>query len=125
MDEREGTAGPVLRLRGVARVHGLAVDAHVRVDVVGEEAARRPALLRPLEVAERAVVVEVAAVERPELAGLRVDRIVEDGAGLARAEVEELTVAARARTAAGDGAVRSATAIQGAARMVELIADCG
>ena len=76
--EDEGAARAVLRRRGVACVHGLAVDAHVRVDVVGQEAARGPALLRALEVAERTVVVEVArSLERPEMPGLGVDRTVE------------------------------------------------
>src|SRR5262249_41009014 len=97
MDEGERAARAVLRRRGVARVHGLAVDTHMRVDVVSEEATRGPTLLRALEVTQRSIVVEVLATEGPELAGLRVDRSVKQcgAAHSLLAEQQESAVSAR------------------------------
>ena len=78
VDEGKRAARTVLRLIGVARVHGFAVEGRVLAHVEVQEPASGPAVVLALEVAERAVVVQVCRpLKRPETAGGGIDRVIE------------------------------------------------
>jgi len=88
-----------------------------------QEAACGPAFRLALEVAERAVVVEIAAVEGSECTGRGIDRVIDDcgcntRAGLA--EHQKLSVGARSGSAAPDRGVWCTASDQCAAGMVDL-----
>ena len=77
--EGECAARAILRGRGIARIHGLGIDAGVLARVVMHERARGPALCAALKVAERTVVVGVqGGLVRPEQPSRRIDRVVEE-----------------------------------------------
>ena len=123
----EGPRRAVLRLRGVPREHRLRIDVHVVVHVVVQERAGRVALCRPLEVAQRAVVVRVGqAVVRAEVVRRLVNRVVDHRGRMTTnlSERIEPTGAAGARTAAMRGSVQF-VAVERAGRVIELLADGG
>ena len=68
-----------LRLGGVPHVHHARVHVHVRVDVVVDETASGPALVRGLVVVQWTIVEEVLrSLKGPELVGPAVDRITQN-----------------------------------------------
>src|SRR5205807_7110477 len=103
-----------LSIRGIAGKHDLRIGAEVRIDVVVQESARRPALVRPLVEVQRAEVVGIGrGAEPPELSARPVDGIAEQQRSRVR-EGEEAAAGrgrgASARQRVGHGAARVQTA---------------